>query len=216
MERDLIDQYSGKIYNIVKGISYYDREDLFQVGCIGLIKAYRNYDSSKGVQFFSYAYKYILGEIKAYIRDNKNIRVSRDIYILNGKIEEARNIISQKLMRNPTVDEIASFLEITSDEVKNVLMYNYSTTSLDKVVNDDEKDMNLYDVVPDIEKLSKDDLISLRDGMKSLDENDRKLINLRYMGNYTQQETANIMGMTQVQVSRKENKVLKKLYQEIA
>ena len=74
MERNLIEQYKDRIYKIISRIPYYDKEDLFQVGCIGLIKAYRNYDPSKNVKFFSYAYKYILGEIKSYVRENRNIK----------------------------------------------------------------------------------------------------------------------------------------------
>lgn len=216
MERNLIEQYKDRIYKIISRIPYYDKEDLFQVGCIGLIKAYRNYDPSKNVKFFSYAYKYILGEIKSYVRENRNIKVSRDLYKLSGKIEEARNIISQKLMRNPTIDEIALFLEMDPSDIQQALINNYNTTSLDKVVTDDENDACLYDVIPDIENMSKEDLLDLKESIDKLDDNSKKLIKLRYVGNYTQSETANIMGMTQVQVSRKESKVLQKLYQEIA
>lgn len=216
MERNLIEQYKDRIYKIISRIPYYDKEDLFQVGCIGLIKAYRNYDPSKNVKFFSYAYKYILGEIKTYVRENRNIKVSRDLYKLSGKIEEARNIISQKLMRNPTIDEIALFLEMDPNDIQQALINNYNTTSLDKVVTDDENDACLYDVIPDIENMSKEDLLDLKESIDKLDDNSKKLIELRYVGNYTQSETANIMGMTQVQVSRKESKVLQKLYQEIA
>lgn len=215
MEREIIEKYSDKIYNIVKRISYYDRDDLFQAGCMGLIKAYRNYNSDKGA-FFSYAYKYILGEIKAYIRENKNIKVSRELYSLKGKIEEARSIVSQKLMRNPTIQELASFLEISVDEIVFALSTNYSTTSLDKQINDDDKDMCFYDVIPDIERLEKEDLLTLKTSLEKLDESDRKIINLRYISDYTQQETARIMGMSQVQVSRKESKVLQKLNKEMA
>lgn len=216
MERNLIEQYKDRIYKIISRIPYYDKEDLFQVGCIGLIKAYRNYDPSKNVKFFSYAYKYILGEIKSYVRENRNIKISRDLYKLSGKIEEARNIISQKLMRNPTIDEIALFLEMDPSDIQQALINNYNTTSLDKVVTDDENDACLYDVIPDIENMSKEDLLDLKESIDKLDDNSKKLIELRYVGNYTQSETANIMGMTQVQVSRKESKVLQKLYQEIA
>lgn len=216
MERNLIEQYKDRIYKIISRIPYYDKEDLFQVGCIGLIKAYRNYDPSKNVKFFSYAYKYILGEIKSYVRENRNIKISRDLYKLSGKIEEARNIISQKLMRNPTIDEIALFLEMDPSDIQQALINNYNTTSLDKVVTDDENDACLYDVIPDIENMSKEDLLDLKESLDKLDDNSKKLIELRYVGNYTQSETANIMGMTQVQVSRKESKVLQKLYQEIA
>lgn len=215
MEREIIEEYSDRIYSIVKKISYYDRDDLFQVGCIGLIKAYRNYDSSKG-KFFSYAYKYILGEIRAFIRENRNIKVSRDLYALSGKIEEAKNIISQKLMRTPTIEELSAFLEIDIKDIKMALSNNYSTTSLDKVINDDEKDMCLYDVIPNVESLEKEELITLKESIEKLDENDRKLIQLRYLKDYTQQETAHIMGMNQVQVSRREAKVLQKLNQEVA
>lgn len=215
MEREIIEKYSDKIYNIVKRMSYCDRDDLFQAGCMGLIKAYRNYNSDKG-EFFSYAYKYILGEIKANIRENRNIKVSRELYSLKGKIEEARNIVSQKLMRNPTIQELASFLEISVDEITFALSTNYSTTSLDRKTNDDDKDMCFYDVIPNVEILEKEDLLTLKTSLEKLDENDRKIINLRYMSDYTQQETANIMGMSQVQVSRKESKVLQKLNKEMA
>lgn len=216
MEREIIEKYSDRIYNIVKKMSYYDRDDLFQVGCIGLIKAYRAYDPSKGAELFSYAYKSILGEIRTYIRENRNIKISRDLYSLKGKIEEARNIVSQKLMRNATIEEVANFLGISVDEIVFALSTNYSTTSLDKTINDNDKDMCFYDVIPDVENLEKEDLLTLRESLNKLDENDRKIINLRYMSDYTQQETARIMGTSQVQVSRKESKVLQKLNKEMA
>ena len=119
-------------------------------------------------------------------------------------------------MRNPTIDEIALFLEMDPSDIQQALINNYNTTSLDKVVTDDENDACLYDVIPDIENMSKEDLLDLKESIDKLDDNSKKLIELRYVGNYTQSETANIMGMTQVQVSRKESKVLQKLYQEIA
>lgn len=215
MEREIIEQYKNQIYNIAKKISYNDRDDLFQVGCLGLIKAYRNFDSNKDVKLFSYAYKYIIGEIKAYIRENRNIKISRELYTLCGKIEDARNLISQKLLRNPTMMELAMFLEMDINDISMALMYNYNTTSLDKMVCLDN-DTNFYEIIPNIENLCHDDLILLKESINNLDTDDKKLINLRYVNDFTQVETAKIMGMSQVQVSRKESKVLKKMYQEIA
>ena len=216
MERNLIEKYKDKIISIATSMSYKDKDDLFQAGCIGLIKAYKNYDESKSQEFFYYAKKYILGEMMIFLRENRNIKVSRDMYSLNKKINDAYNYLSQKFMHSPTIEELSEFLEINVEDLR-IALSDYNTTSLDKTINDDEnKDVSLYDMIPNIEHLNKDDLISLKDGINSLTERERKIINLRYLKDYTQAQTANILGMSQVQVSRQEVKVLKKLNQEIA
>jgi len=215
MEREIIDKYKNKILSIANSISYKDRDDLFQVGCIGLIKAYKNFDQSKG-EFFIYAKKYILGEMMSYLRNNRNIRISRDMYSLRRKIEEARIILSQKLMRIPSLEELSDFLKIDIEDLR-ISLSDYTTISLDKTINDDEnKDISLYDKIQDISFLEKDDLISLKTCLNNLDEKEKQIIMLRYLRDYTQSQTASILGMSQVQVSRNESKVLKKLNQEIA
>lgn len=211
----MIDKYKNKILSIATSISYKDRDDLFQAGCIGLIKAYKNFDESKG-EFFYYAKKYILGEMKTYLRQNNNIRISRDLYSLKRKTEEAYNLLSQKLMRRPSIEELSDFLQIDMEDLR-ISMSDFSTTSLDKTINDDEnKDISLYDKIPDINKIENDDLISLKSSLNNLNEKDRQIVILRYIKDYTQSQTASILGMSQVQVSRNEAKVLKKINQEIA
>ena len=206
---EIISSHQNLIYSISHYFEGYpNKEDLFQVGCIGLIEAYKRYNPDMGAKFSTYAYPYILGEMKKYIREDKGVKISREITKLNLRIEKAYVILSQKLMRTPSTKELASFLEI--DEFLIIEALN----TINPVVSlDDEKSDNftLYDTVAVKEKVDKDDLIELKEQLKNLNLEEKKLINYRYLEDYTQSETASKLGMSQVQVSRFEQKVLKKL-----
>ena len=202
--KDLVLENQNLIYSIASKFRG-DIEDLFQVGCIGLIKAYENYDSSKQTKFTTYAYTYIFGEIYQYVLKNKNIKLTPDQVKLNSAIKKAHDFLTQKLSREPTDEEIASFLEIPSYkivELKNIM----EVSSLD----DDSKDVNLYDLVG-FENIEKDDLILLRDALNKLNDSEKQLIIKRYFYNMTQSEIAKQNGINQVKVSREEGKVLTKL-----
>jgi RNA polymerase sporulation-specific sigma factor len=192
----------------------YDKDDLFQVGVIGLMKAYKNFDSSLGVKFSTYAYSYILGEIKAYVRSDKQFKVSRDIIRLNSSVEHAKSLLAQRLMREPSIIELSLFLEIDEEKITEALNLN-NVISFDEPINDTGKEITLYDMLGEEKKIDLGNLIDLRDELNSLSPFEKRLIESRYYNDNTQMETANILGMSQVQVSRSEQKVLTKLRQRL-
>lgn len=202
--------------NLIYSISHYfenypNKEDLFQAGVMGLITAYKNYDASFNNKFTTYAYTYILGEMKKFVREDKGIKISRDITKLNLQIEKATILLTQKLMRQPTIKELSNYLEIDEYFIAEARNSINVLQSLDEPLNNDGKQITLYDSVSEQKVNNLDDLIALRRELSLLPELERNLIEQRYMCDMTQTETAEALGMTQVQVSRKEQKVLMKL-----
>lgn len=209
---DLVEQNKNLIYKITTLFtSYSNKEDLFQVGCIGLITAYKKYDESFNTKFSTYAYPYILGEISAYVKKDKGIKVSRELGRINSMIERASILLTQRLMREPSISEISSYLEIDESLVVDAMIARYPTLSTDSVISDDGREITLLDNIPDINGMDVNTLIALKDELLKLDSFERELINERYIQNLTQSEVATNMGISQVQVSRKEQKVLSKL-----
>ena len=206
---DIIEQNKNLIYKVTTLFNgYSSNEDLFQVGCIGLINAYKKYDESYNTKFSTYAYPYILGEISNYVKKDKGIKVSREISKLNSKIERASVLLTQKLMREPSISELASYLEIDEFLIVEALRARYPIMSTDSVINDEGRDITLLDTIPDINSMDMNTLIALKDELLKLNSFDRELINERYVQNLTQSEVASNLGISQVQVSRKEQKVL--------
>ncbi len=198
----LILEYEKLIYAVMRYFKNYpNKDDLFQVGCIGLINAYNNYDSNSNTKFSTYAYSYILGEMKKLVREDKGIKISRNISKLYAQIEKTNMYLTQKLMRTPTLQEIASFLEI--DEYLVVEALNSTNVLLDidemQINNPDNYNNNLL----------------LKEELNKLSSEELDLITKRYMEDMTQTEVASSLGMSQVQVSRKEHKVLEKLKKQL-
>ncbi len=202
--KDLIVSNKNLIYSIANKFKG-DIEDLFQVGCIGLIKAHDNYQENMGVKFTTYAYKYIFGEIYQYVLRNKNIKVSSDTVKLNAAILRADEFLTQKFKRKPSYMEIANFLEVPIYKIEETINA-MEVLSLDKEMEDN----NLYDFIASKE-LENTDLIMLKDAINKLDNDERTLILKRYFYNMTQSEIAKEKGVNQVKVSREEGKVLTKL-----
>jgi len=202
------------IYSITNYFKNYNsREDLYQAGCLGLINAYKKYNPDMNCKFTTYAYPYILGEMRKLVREDKGIKISREITKLNLKIEKAYILLTQKLMKEPSIEEIANYLEIPEYYVSEAILSLNKIKSIDEPVNSDGKEFTLQDVIGKSDNI--DDLILLRDSLNNLSDEDKELINNRYMKDYTQSETSKIIGMSQVQVSRKEHKVLEKLKQKM-
>lgn len=207
--------------NLIYSISHYfenypNKEDLFQAGVMGLITAYKNYDASFNNKFTTYAYTYILGEMKKFVREDKGIKISRDITKLNLQIEKTSILLTQKLMRQPTIKELADYLEIDEYFIAEAMKSVNVLQSLDEPLNNDGKQITLYDSVSEQKVTNLDELIALRRELSLLPDLERNLIEQRYMCDMTQTETAEALGMTQVQVSRKEQKVLMKLKDKLA
>lgn len=217
---EVINSTSGMIYMIInKYFKGYDKEDLYQVGVIGVIKAYNNYKKDHNTKFSTYAYTYIYGELYTYINNLKGLKVARENYSLYRKINDARNILSQKLMKEPSIYELSSFLELDYKLIENIISSMQSIDSLERTIISDDKDLSLLDVVGDKKDYYNIDYLMLNDEVNNLPEPWKEVIKLRYFEDKTQSEVAKMLGMNQVEISRGEAKILKKIknnYQNVA
>lgn len=215
---DSILNYEKLVYGIVSKYSYNknDLEDLYQVGMIALQKALENYKEGYNSKFSTYAHFYIKGEVLKYIRENRLIKINKDYMKLNNLINKTKEVLIQKNMKEPSLEEIASFLEISVEKVIEANMANEYVKSLDYELNDEGRELDLYDSVGYIETGYDDNIIDLRNELEKLDDSEKKLITLRYYEDKTQQETSRELGMSQVQVSRNETKILTKLRTKLA
>ena len=202
-----------------KGIEY---DDLFQVASLGLIFAIDRFDVSKGYEFSSFATPTIVGEIKRYFRDKSwVIKVPRRIQELSKKVNMARVELSQELQKNPSIDEIADYLELSSEEVIEVLDASqvYSPQSLDKSLDsqNDDKDAIFGDLlgVEDKNFESIETMDFIKNTMEKLKEMEKKILIYRYFEKMTQIAIANELGVSQMTVSRIEKKIIKKFRQEL-
>ena len=217
---EIIKINNGLIHMVInKYFKGYDKEDLYQVGVIGVIKAYNNYKKGYNAKFSTYAFKYIYGEMYNYINNYKSIKISKEYISLYNKINTANSILSQKLMKEPTTEELAMFLEINPKVINEIKKSMNQVESLEKIVSNDGKEITLIDTISDNKDLYNIDYILLNDEIKKLESPYKELIYLRYFEDKTQKEVANILGMNQVEVSRNEKKTLKKIkdiYQNVA
>lgn len=172
---------------------------------MGLIKAADGFDATKGVQFSTYAVPVILGEIKRLFRDGGSIKVSRTLKELSLKSSRVKDELENKLNREPTIGEIAEKLSVTKEELTQALCSTRPTLSLS--TENDGKSMQI-DLPVESHEESVSARVALQDIISKLPDRDKKLINLRYYKEYTQQKTAAALGMSQVQVSRREKSIL--------
>jgi RNA polymerase sporulation-specific sigma factor len=209
---DVIADNEKLLYGVIsKYYRYAPKEDLYQVGVMGIINAYKNYDFKRKTKFSTYAHFYIVGEVKKYIRENMGLKVSRDIANLGAKIERVKELLAQKYNRTPNIEELSSYLEIDQKVVIEALQMKEYIRSLDEVINEDGKEMTLSDIIWVEEGYDKLDFINLKDGIRTLNNSEKAVIRNRYFEDRTQQETARILGLSQVQVSREEQRALDKL-----
>lgn len=185
-------------------------EDLMQAGAIGVLKAYKNYRQNNNVKFSSYAYDYIFGEMYELVMKNRKIKVTKDILKLAKQIEHARNALSLKLGKIPNYEELSQYLEIPLNQIAEVLYVTGEMTSLD---DNTQEARELYETIPSKESISLEEILTLEEGIESLKEEEQKIIKYRYFNDLTQSETAKKMRMSQVMISRYEQKSLKKLRQ---
>ena len=211
---NLINENKNLIYKIASRFSsYYDIEDLFQVGVIGIIEAYKKYDKNSNVKFSTYAYKYIFGEIMKYINNDRNIRISSDYFKIYKSYLQAKEALSQTFGRSPSVGEISLFMEIDEKLLNDVISASEFTLSLDSEIDDSISLENICGVDQREEVI---DSISLEESIKELPEEEQKIIDLRYYQDYSQGQTAKILGISQAKVSRKESYALKLIKRNIA
>lgn len=185
-----------------RGIEY---EELYSAGCVGLVKAMEGFDESRGLKFSTYAVPVILGEMKRLFRDGGSIKVSRSLKELSLKVSRERDKLSISLGREPTVNELSECLGVEPQLISEAINVALPTISLTQPDDDGGGQIDVEVESPE-ELLS--DRLALREVLKELDEKDRLLLVMRYYKNWTQTQTATCLGMTQVQVSRREKKLL--------
>lgn len=211
LDRDrFIEENLGLVHSLCRrfagrGIEY---DDLYQAGCIGLIKATDAFDEQRGLCFSTYAVPVIMGEIRRLFRDGGAVKVSRSVKELGLKISREKQIMEQKLCREPTVFELAEKLGVSPEEITEAMCASQPTVSLTR--DDDGESCET-----DLPTVSTEDEISdrllLDAAFEKLDETEKRIVTYRYYEYLTQNETARLMNMTQVQVSRAEKKILLKL-----
>lgn len=214
----LVENNTRLVWSVVGKIKYsgYDKEDLFQVGCIGLIKSIDKFDKSFNVKFSTYAFTYILGEIKKFIRDDGIIKVSRRIKEINYKIIREKDNFINQMGREPTIGELSSILEISKVELASIINAGMSTKvkSLgEEIYSKDGSSIKLLDKLKskdDIEKVIENRVL-LKEALEKLDDIEKKIIMLRYFRQKKQREISKMMGITQVKVCRIEKKALNKM-----
>ena len=207
--------YVGLVRSITSKYSFRsDYDDLFQAGMLGLQTALQKYDSSKETDFTDYAYLWIKGEVLKAVNNDYQVHIPNDIYKLSKDIKETREYLSQNLGREPTTSEIAYFLGLSEEKVVSVMNAITVPYSLDNNYLDD--DYNLYNKIALIEKGYDVGVLDLKEAIMGLEESERVLITSRYYQDMTQKETAESLGLSQVQVSRKESRILEKLKSKVA
>ena len=216
LTNDLMKLYEKKIEFIANKYSNnYNKEDLISQGRLGLIKASKKYDETLGIKFSTFSEKYILGEILEYIRNDKNIKVSRDFIRLKKKIDIVINNFYEQKNRYPTSKEISFILKENERKIIEVLNVNQNVLALDEPINEGENIL-LKDTICEKENISKDDLISLKYALKELSTEERNIINERYYNGKSQTELAKELNTSQVKVYRMEKKILDELNYKMA
>lgn len=216
----LVEENTGLVWCIVK--RFYNRgaeaEDLFQIGSIGLLKAIDKFDLSYDVKFSTYAVPMISGEIKRFLRDDGMIKVSRSLKELAHRAYSCEAVMQEKLGRDPTVTELAEELGVETEELTMALEASGDIESLHKPVYQKEgQEIRLMDKLPQKEEGEEKilDHILLKQLLSYLDKEERQLIYLRYFADQTQSQVGKQMGISQVQVSRMEKKILKNLREQL-
>ena len=211
----LLEENSSLIKSVIKrfrdkGVEY---DDLYQLGCIGFLKAIKNFKTEFGVKFSTYVVPMVIGEIKRFMRDDGSIKVSRALKSLNLQINKYIEQFSHEFHKSPTIEDLSKHFEIDEQEVVLAMDSAKMPVSLFTPIEDDSESLNLIDRLEsqDDENDKMIDNLAISELVKKLDVRDRKIIMLRYYFDKTQSEIARELNISQVQVSRLENKILNQL-----
>ena len=206
---------TGLIWSIVKRFNGrgYDLEDLYQIGCMGFIKSIKRFDTNYDVKLSTYAVPYMIGEIKRYIRDDGPIKVSRGIKELGIKIRELQKENINKEGKELTIEELEAELKISKEDIALALEANNTVESIDNKFYTDNKDGNSLNFIEKISSNKNEEEIitnklAIKQLIEDLDKREKEIICLRFYKDKTQSQVAKILGITQVQVSRIERKIL--------
>lgn len=215
----LIENNVGLIWSIVKRFSGrgYELEDLYQIGCMGFIKSIKRFDENYNVKLSTYAVPYILGEIKRFIRDDGIIKVSRSIKELGIKIKEIEKKYLEENGESITVSKLSEILNVSEEEISMALESSRQVESINEEIYEDGNVTRADIISNNIDEASLIvDRISLKNVIKSLDKREKEIILLRYYKEKTQTQVAKILGISQVQVSRIEKKILMSMKEKLA
>lgn len=213
--RDLIVQKNMRlVWSVVQRFLNrgYEPDDLFQIGSIGLLKSVDKFDLSYDVKFSTYAVPMIIGEIQRFIRDDGSVKVSRSLKETGNKIRKAKDELSKTYGRVPTVNEIADYLELSPEDVVMAQEASRSPASIHETVYENDGDpITLLDQIDNGEEGRWFDKIALKEAINELEEREKLIVYLRYYKDQTQSEVAVRLGISQVQVSRLEKKILQQM-----
>ncbi|WP_068785205.1 RNA polymerase sporulation sigma factor SigF [Paenibacillus phocaensis] len=195
----------------------YEPEDLFQIGCIGLLKSVDKFDLSYDVKFSTYAVPMIIGEIQRFLRDDGTLKVSRSLKEMANKVRKKKDELSKLLGRLPTVKEVADELGVTPEDVVFAQEANKPPASIHETVFENDGDpITLMDQIADESQERWFDKLALHEAIDGLTDRERLIVYLRYYRDQTQSEVATRLGISQVQVSRLEKKILQSIRDQIA
>lgn len=212
----LVEENVGLIWSVVRRFQGrgYDSEDLFQIGSIGLLKCIDHFDLSRDVKFSTYAVPLIMGEIKRFLRDDGMVKVSRSLKEIHYKVKKEKELYQKEYHREPTLQEISVTLQIDEADILMAMESGQEISSLHQVIyQSDGDEIHLED---EIEKQTDEieeavNRMYISQLLSHLNEQEKKLIEMRYFENKTQTAVAQVLGISQVQVSRLEKKILEKL-----
>ena len=213
----------GNLRLVLSVIQRFDRrgespDDLFQVGCIGLIKAISNFDPGKQVRFSTYGVPMIAGEVRRYLRDNSVIRVSRSLRDVAYRVLQCKEALTSDMGKEPTLEEIAKALELAPEEVSEALDAVCAPVSLyDPVYSDGGDPLTVMDQVKDTRNTEGNwmDKIALKDAFAALGDREKQILSLRFYDGKTQMEVASLVGISQAQVSRLEKNAISSMRKRV-
>lgn len=190
----------------------YEAEDLFQIGCIGLLKAVDKFDLTYDVKFSTYAVPMIIGEIQRFLRDDGMVKVSRSLKELSNRVRKVKEALTKQLGRSPTVHELSEEMGVTAEEIVFAQEANRAPTSIHETVYENDGDpITLMDQIADEEEENWFDQLALKEAIDQLEERERLIVYLRFFKDQTQSEVAERLGISQVQVSRLEKKIIRRM-----
>lgn len=202
MEQEIIEKYESLIYKIAKRFYNVELCDLYQAGCIGLINAYRSFDPHTNNNFINFAYMYIFGEMYNLVNNSQSIKLTKEYNKLSKLINKAINKFYEQKGKKPTTTELSEYLQIDEDIIIDILKLTQNIIRLDAPINEDE--ISYIDTIGISTNI--DDQILINDSLKELTDLEKEVIKNRYFNDLTQKETADILGISQVKVSRIEQK----------
>ncbi len=211
---EVIENNLRLVWSVVQRFQHrgYEADDLYQIGCVGLVKAVDKFDLSFDVRFSTYAVPMMIGEIQRFIRDDGTVKISRSLKELDYRIRKVRDPLTQTLGRMPTIHELAAAVNAEPEQVILAMEALKPVHSIYETMYEQDGDaLTLFDQLADKDQRSTIDHVALRDAIERLEPREQRIVYLRYFRDQTQSEVASELGISQVQVSRLEKRILCRL-----